>query len=296
MSKALGYIGLTVAVLLWGFSFISLDVLLQVMTVSELNMLRFLMSTPLLWLLHFIRGKALTIEERDLPMIALAGLFGTAGYYYFESMGLAHISPGMVSVVTGAIPVTTLVIAMLFFGKKTKFKNIGLVMISFAGIVIMMNPLGKAGVNNGLGVGLVMIANTAWALYTLLNEGFSRRYDKLQLLTVQYTFGMVAFTGFYLYELGTHPKQSLPDFRAMLASGETLGHLIFICLFVAIGAYFFYNYALAHIGVMISALFINVVPVVTLVISVAIGYEVLTFNKVMGCLLVVIAIFFIDDI
>jgi len=296
MSKALGYLGLTVAVLLWGISFISIDILLQVMTVGEINVIRFILSNGVLWLIHFARMKKMSFHRKDLPLVALAGILGTAGYYYFENLGLTYISPGMVSIVTGAIPIITLVVAMLFFGKKTPFKNIFLVFLSFGGIVVLMKPWGEAGMTNVSGVGVVMLANVFWALYTLFNEGLNRKYDKLQLLTLQYSFGMVAFLGFYFYGLSSHPERQMLDLSLVLGSEKMIGHLVFVCIFVSVGAYFFYNYALAHIGVMISALFINVVPVVTLIISVGIGYEPLTFNKIVGCLMVVVAIFFIDDI
>ncbi len=61
-------------------------------------------------------------------------------------------------------------------------------------------------------------------------------------------------------------------------------------------AYFLYNYALQKVGVTLSALFINVIPVATLLISVAVGHEALSFSKSIGCLLVVVAVYMIEDI
>lgn len=296
MKKAIAFIGLTLAVLLWAVSFISLDIILKKFTVAELNIIRFLVVNLILWLVQALRNKKMTFDQRDLPMVFVAGVFGTAGYYYFENMGLNYCSPGIVGIVTGAIPMTTLVIAMLFFGKKTRFKNIFLVGLSFTGVLILMAPNQEAVGANPVGVGVVMVANVFWALYTLFNEGFNKKYDKLQLLTVQYTSGMVALFAFYLYELSKNPEMQILTMDRILEDSLIFGHILFVSVFVSILAYFFYNYALSHIGVMITALFINIIPVLTIVISASIQYETLTFTKVLGSLLVVIAVFFIDDI
>lgn len=297
MSKILAYLGLILAVLLWGVSFVSLDIALVHINVMEFNIIRFVVAGTILWLIQLMRPLELHIKKRDLPMMFVAGVSGTAGYYYYENLALTMISPGMVSVVTGAIPVTTIVMAMLFFGKRTRFRNIFLVFLSFAGVLVLMNPFGgEVGNQVVKGVWTVMLANTFWAFYSLINERFNKVYDKLQVLTVQYTAGLLTLSAVYLYDLSIHPNKMPIDVGAVFANDQLMGHLIFICVFVSIGAYFFYNYALDHLGVMITALFINVVPVITLIASVGLGIEVLSFNKVAGCLLVVVAIFFIDDI
>lgn len=296
MSKLVAYIGLGIAVLIWGISFISIDIVLHTLTVSELNIVRFTIVNMVLWIIQWIRPYKLKIQVKDMPLITLAGILGTAGYYYFENLSLTMISPGIVSVVTGAIPITTLVIAMLFFGKKTRFRNISFICLSFIGIIILMNPFSGGESSGAMGVSVVMLANVFWSLYTLFNEHLNRKYDKLQLLTVQYTAGMIAFYCFYLHELSEYPDLEPVKIATIVGDPTVFGHVIFICIFASIVAYFFYNYALAHLSVMISALFINVVPVVTLIVSVGFGYETLDFSKVMGCLFVVIAIFFIEDI
>lgn len=296
MTKILTFVGLVIAVLVWGVSFISIDIALEDLSVNEINIIRFTISTAILWLIQLIRGKKIVIRGKDFWIASVAGIFGTAGYYYFENTGLLHISPGMVSVVTGAIPITTLVIAMLFFKKKTKFRNIFLIFLSFTGILVLMNPFSAEGQTNMLGVGLVMLANIFWSLYTLMNERLNKTYDKLQLLTIHFTAGLIAFYGFYFYDLSVNVQNRFLDVQKLIANANLMGHVIFIAIFASIVAYFLYNYAVDHLGVMISALFINVIPVITLIVSTMMGVEVLSFNKVMGCIMVVIAIFFIEDI
>lgn len=296
MSKTLSYVGLVLAVLLWGVSFISVAIILEQLSVSELNIVRFVLANGVLWLIQLIRPVKMSFRPKDLPLIILAGVLGTAGYYYFEHLGLVMVGADLVSLVSGSIPIITLVIAILLFKKKTKFKNIFLVLISFGGMALLIQPGLQTSSSDAIGIGLVMVANIFWVLYTLFNETLNKKYDILQLLTLQYTAGMTAFIGFYLYELSTNPTLKMLTLNRISEESNVLGHLIFVSIFVSVGAYFLYNYALAHLGVMISALFINVVPVVTLIVSIAVGLEVLTFNRVAGCLLVVIAIFFIDDI
>lgn len=296
MTKSLSYIGLSLAVLLWGISFISVAIILEHLSVSELNIVRLLLSTAMLWLVELLRPKKMAFKAKDLPIIFLSGLLGTAGYYYFTNIGSILLSPDVISLVSGGIPVITLVVAIILFRKKTNFKNIFLVLVSFCGMAVLMNPWAEHTITNGRGIGVVLVGNLFWSLYTLLNEPLDRKYDVLQLLTLQYTAGLVVFSGYYFYELIRNPKIEMLTFAKVAAHSNVLGHLIFVALFVSIGTYYLYNYALVHLGVMISALFINVVPVMTLLVSIALGFQVLTFHQVAGTLLVVIAIFFIDDL
>ena len=297
MVNVTAFIGLVFAVLLWGISFISIDVALLHITVMELNIVRFMVAVVVLWIIQWIRPKAFWIEKKDMPKMILAGVSGTAGYYYFENLALTMISPGMTSIVTGAIPVTTIIIAILFFGKRTRFKNIFMVGLSFVGVLVLMNPFSLETSQAVIkGVWTVMLANVFWSFYSLMNEGYNKKYDKLQVLTFQYTAGFVALFSTYLYDLSVNPEKEILDLGRILGNDTLVGHLIFICVFVSIGAYFFYNFALDHLGVMITALFINVVPVITMIISVGLSIETWTFNKVTGCWLVVVDIFFIEDI
>lgn len=296
LSKLLAYFGLGVAIFIWSISFISINQVLKHITVNELNIARFLMVNAVLWTIQVIRPLKLQIASRDYPLIFMAGVFGTAGYYYFENVALMYTTPGIVSAVTGAMPITTLMIAMLLFGKKTRFRNILLICLSFFGVILLMAPLSGQDQSNAKGIMMVLVANVFWALYVLINDKLDHSYDRLQLLTLHYTSGMVAFLGFYITDLALHPDQSLPNISVMLDDATVVDNLLFVVFLASVVAYLLYNIAIVHIGVIMSALAINVIPVLSLIISVGVGSEVLNFSKVMGCLFVVVAIFFIDDL
>ncbi len=126
---------------IWSISFVSIDISLEYISAMEINIMRFIIAVVFLWLVHLIRDVKMNFDKKDHIRIAFSGIFGTAGYYFFENISLTYISPSVVSIVTGAIPIMTLIVAMLFLGKKTKFRNIFFIMLSFVGIAILTGPL-----------------------------------------------------------------------------------------------------------------------------------------------------------
>lgn len=295
MKKLLAYIGLFVAVTIWSISFVSIDVCLLYINAMEVNIFRFFIAAIFLWIVYLVRGVRMQFKRKDQLRIFLAGVFGTAGYYFFENVSLNYISPATVSIITGAIPIMTLIVAMLFLGKKTKFRNIFFIILSFVGIVILTNPAADRMTTDIKGILLVVMANLCWVIYTLVNEPLNHEYDKLNLLTIQVFYGAVVYGLIYFYQIGSGIAEPV-NLTQVMMNTELVFQLVFLAIMSSCVAYFLYNYALQKVGVTLTALFINVIPVATLLLSVAIGHETFTFNKIIGCLLVVVAVYMIEDI
>lgn len=295
MKKLLAYLGLFAAVTIWSISFVSIDICLDYISAMEVNIIRFFLASLFLWVVYLLRGVKMAFDRKDHFRIAVAGIFGTTGYYFFENISLEYISPATVSIVTGAIPIMTLIVAMLFMGKKTRFRNIFFIMISFVGIIVLTNPEPGQVDSSTFGIGLVFMANLCWVIYTLVNEPLNHKYDKLNLLTIQIFYGAIVYGIIYSFQVA-EGNAGMLNLNEVLSNGELVYQLIFLAIMSSCVAYFLYNYALQKVGVTLSALFINVIPVATLLISIAIGHETFTFNKTIGCLLVVVAVYMIDDI
>lgn len=295
MSKLLAYLGLFISVTIWSASFVAIEICLAYMSPLEVNVVRFALGSLILWGIYLLRGNKMAFEKKDQFKIAMAGVFGTAGYYHLAKLSMTLISPSMMNIATGAIPMITLIIAMLFFGKRTRFRNIFFIAMSFVGIIILTNPFTTEVSGSTMGIGLAIAGNVCWVIYTLVNEPLVAKYDKLNLLTLQMSYGAVALISIYWYQVATD-QVLLLDTAAVLLKDDVIVYLGFITVFASIIAYHFYNYALEKVGVTLSALFINVIPVTSLIISVASGTGVLTFNKIVGCTLVVLAVYLIEDI
>lgn len=295
MKKFSGYMSLFIAVSIWSVTFIAIDYCLDYMSPLEVNVLRFSLGALFLWFIQFGRRKRMAFEGKDQFKIAIAGIFGTAGYYYFANVSLAYISPAMVSITAGAIPIITLIVGMLFMGTRTRFRNIVMIFMSFAGIIIMTDPFMSGAEGNFAGIGLVMVGSVCWVIYTLMNEPFTIKYDKLSLLTIQMTYGAAVLVTIYCVQIVTDSTMVM-ELTVFTENPVVIFYVLFISLLSSVATYHLYNVALEQVGVTISALFINVIPVVALGVSVAAGLEELTLNKVIGCVLVVLAVYLIEDI
>lgn len=294
MKKIIAYIALIASVSIWSISFVSIGMTLKQLSPGEINVIRFSLASIALILIQLSRKKKLALHRRDVFPIIISGLLGTTVYYYFENLSLQYLSPAAVSTLTGSIPVLTIVIAMLFLGYKTRMTNVVAIFLSFAGIIVLSYTEPSVQMVTLKGVIFIMIGNIGWVVYTLMNQKLNRKYDKLQLLTLQMIAGTIAFYLLYLFELQIGVGTVL-RWELILTSRELMIHLLFLGLGASALAYYLYNYALSEVGFTLSSLFINVIPVMTLVVSVSVEAEELTFSKVLGCLLVVIAVYVIDE-
>lgn len=295
MKKLLAYIGLLISVTIWSLTINAIIYCLDYITAFEVTVIRFSVSSIFLWVIYLFRGKKMAFAKGDQLKIAIAGILGTAVYYYFISESLTHLSPAIVGGVTGVIPVLTLIIAMLFFNKKMRFRNIIFIGMSFVGIIILNKPLEAELSHSYLGISLMLVGLVGWVVYTLLNEPLLHKYDPLNILILEMFYGAVVLLAYYFYQIGTD-QIILLNFVALSDNTLLVVCLVFISLFASSIAYYLYNFAIKEVGVIISALFMNVIPVVTLIVSVAFAFEKLTFSKIIACILIVLAVYLIDEI
>lgn len=291
-------------VLFWGFSFISIKVAIAVYPPMTLGFLRFALAAFFFVLLLFIlrlqrRFKRIPnftirekerIESRDLPWLVGGGLAGDTLYFFFENNGVALISASEASLIVGAIPALALIVewierkarvlreASASTDEKDAFalwRWIG-VLLSIAGVWCVV---GASLAISGDVRGYVFMAGaaTAWVAYCFLTRPLFKRHSQFFIVFWQTIFGFIGFIPFAIFEI---PRWGTPN------AGE-IGHIVFLGICCSALGYWLYNYALEILGVAVSSVFINLVPVVTVAAGYCILEDRLTPIQWAGALLVV---------
>ena len=293
MKKTMAFLALSISVFLWGLNFVAIHQILTVLSPLETNVVRFSGAALLLWLVQLVRSEHQTIKRKDMPKLMLAGCIGTAAYYSCVNGALLYVTPGVAGIASGAIPVITVIVSMLFLGMKTKFRNVALIGLSFAGIWILGGY--DPGSVSLKGMTLIMIGNLMFVIYSLIHERLEPSYDGLKVLAWEVTFGAVIIWCVYLYQLSLDPSVPIIALNDLIQSPKVVGNMIFLSVFGTVLTYYLYNMAIKEIGATMTALFINVIPVVAIIASVISGVDVLTFESVVGGLMIVTAVFFLEE-
>lgn len=255
-----GHLAALLTIVIWGTTFISTKILLADFQPVEILFFRFVLGFLAL-LAACPRMLKTTGWRQELTFVA-AGLCGVCLYYLLENIALTMTMASNVSVIIAISPFFTALLSHFFSKSGEKLRPrffagfivamAGIVLISFNGSRLRLNPLGDL---------LAVLAALAWACYSLLTRRISR-FGYPVLLTTRRTF----FYGL-LFML---PALFLFKFRLDLSRFQNLAHL-FNILYLGIGAsalcFVTWNFAVRELGAVRASVYIYMVPVITVAAS-----------------------------
>ena len=278
-------------VLFWGFSFISIKITVEVFPPMSLGMLRFAIALGFLFLLKLKLAPHEKLNVKDIPMLFFAGLFGVFFYFFFQNIGITLVSASESSIAIGSIPILAM-IADWLEGKITSKKNteipaseIGVrqwlgAFISIAGVWLV------AGVSlaiSGSILGYMYMSGAAlsWVTYSLITRKLFARCSRIYIVFWQSAAGLICFIPFSLREIS---GWGIPDITV-------IAHLLFLGICCSALGFFFYAQALKNLGISVCAIFINMIPVVTVIFGFFILGERLSPLQWLGAALVISGVY-----
>jgi drug/metabolite transporter (DMT)-like permease len=301
---------ITACVLVWGFSFISIKESLPVFPPMTLGAVRFVIAIAVLFLMYRFSpdwrnaNKAL---KADMPLLIGSGMAGVTFYFFFENNGVARVTASEASIITASIPVLTMIAD--WFAAKSSFRasrNSALrddgslrenaqqsnaqrlgwkswlgAFISIAGVALV------AGVSFSLSgsiSGYVYMGGAAlcWVGYSLLTRPlFERKRPRLYIVFWQNFFGFIGLLPFAVLEYKNLGNPTLP---VML-------HVIFLAIGCSALGYWLYAHAMEVLGVSVTSVFINLIPVVTVIGGFIVLNERLTLLQGAGAALVLAGVY-----
>jgi drug/metabolite transporter (DMT)-like permease len=279
------YGALVGAMTIWGLSFLATKELLPAVPVLALLFARFAIAAILLAGYAMATGgwrARLRVSRRDLGMLALLSLLSPAGYYLFETYGVAWTQASHVSILIATIPIGVYLIAFARRAERVTWgRTIG-ILLAFGGVVLLIDSSsGEAGASLA-GDLLVLGAVLCAAIQTVLLKDALRRVTPLQLTFYQALLSLVAFG----------PLSAIDGFFwAIRLTPAGWGYLLFLAVFCSGVAFLAMNYALTHLSATSVAVSVNLVPVVTLIAEAMLLAIPLTMVKLAGTLLVLAGVF-----
>ena len=130
------WVYLLVLSLIWGSSYILIKKGLVGLSPVQLGSFRILMTTFILLLFGYKSLKGWSLEQ--WKWMAFTGFFGTFFPSFLFAFSETEINSSVVAVLNGLTPLFTLLIAYLFFQQSVKKKQIGGVLLGFAGTLLLV--------------------------------------------------------------------------------------------------------------------------------------------------------------
>ncbi len=278
------YLGLIIAMFFWSIAFIWSKQALDIFSPFTLVFFRLIVSAVFITTISLFLKKLQRIKKEHIKYFLLLSFFEPFLYFIGEAMGLQYVSSTMASVIISTIPLFMPFALLLFYREKLSFYNILGIVISIAGVFLVI-------VNKDFnfnvpvkGIMLLMLAVISAVGYTMLIVKLGPHYNAFSIVAYQNILGSVGFLVLFLvfdYDEFTQIPFNFSDYIPIIELGIFPSTISFILLTVAIRS----------IGANRASVFTNTIPVITAILAFYMLNESLEFIKIIGILVVIGGLF-----
>ena len=279
MSLPITYLLVALTAIMWGANFNLAKPVLAELQPFVAGADRYVIAALIMLALTYFRGERVPLRHGKAYFTL--GIVGVFGFNLFFFLGMASTSPVNGALIMALNPLTTAVIAWAMLGDKPSMRQMLAFPVGIVGVGIVV--LGAdAHIHVAIGDLFLMIANVNWAFYNVLVKRLMPKDTSGVASTAGImTVGALALTAVAVVSGGDFVMPSFHAGSALVAMAVGGGVL----------AYLFWNIGISVLGAARAAIFLNLVPVASMVIA-AFGGQPPTHVQLLGGALVIGAVTF----
>lgn len=286
--QTIAIFALVIAQVFWGASYLLSDRALQVFSPAFLVTLRISIAAIVLGIIGFITGRIQKVQFKDLKYFVLAAFAEPFIYFLCEAKALdSGVSPTVTSVMISLIPLLTPVFAYIVLREKVTFTNLIGIIISIAGVLMIILEKGGEISVSLIGFVLLFIAILASISYTLILRKIPEKYNTLTIVFYNFCISLCFF-------IPTSLIIEWGEISALQYNNETLEAfyaIIALALSASCVAFLFFSFGVRIIGPNRANVFNNIPPGVTAILSIFVLNEMMPLIKWIGLVIVIIGMF-----
>ena len=271
--------GALITVTAWGVSFVSTKVLLENgLGPAEIYIYRFVLAY--LMLLIACHKRLWSNSLRDEFLFMTCGLCAGSIYFIAENMALNYTYVTNVSLLVTTSPlITTLLMWMIYKNEKPGKGTLLGSIIAFAGVAcvifnssfdVQVNPLGDIP---------SILAAVSWSVYSLVLKKLNALYSVMFISRKTFFYGVLTALPFMFFQ----PELCSPS---VLLRTEVWSNLLFLGAFASMIAYILWAQSVKYLGAIKASNYMYISPIITLIASVALLGENISFIGGTGCALI----------
>jgi len=246
-------------------------------------------AAAIFWLVSWFLPKE-KVAPNDLLIICLGGLLGFVVSQTLTAWALVYTTPVYFSLLATLTPVATMLLAALALKEGiSRQKTVG-VLIGIAGAIIMVavNWSSGTGKNDLLGIALTILSLLTWVVYLLITRKVSAKYTAVTQMKWVFLVSTIAVLPFAWGELGEQKLLS----QAWEWTG--VAEMAFIVIFATVLGYFAIPFAMRYLSATTVSTYTNLQPVVASFVAIAIGQDILTWDKPVALILVLLSAYIVS--
>ena len=282
-NSIIGHASALVAYAIFGFNIIVCKDLTSGNLIPPLGIftLRSLVAGALFWLLSAFMPKE-KVDRKDYIKIFAASMLGFLTCQVTFLVGIPHITPMDCSIMTAMSPIYTMIIAAIVIKEPITFKKAGGVALSFAGIIYLI--LSKSTTPGGVaestpfGIFMIVLNILSFSMYLGIFKPLIAKYSVVTFMKWIFLFSACVAVPFSAKGLVNVGWAEIPSIQY-----AELAYLIICATFIT---YFLIPVSQKRIRPTLVSMYTYVQPIIAIVISIAIGMDVLTWQKVLAAIMV----------
>jgi len=293
LNRSLIYLKLVLTAVLWGGTFVAGRIASREAGPFSAAFLRFVVASIFLLVFVLKSNRRTDVKALFAPgkffVLFLLGLTGVFAYNVLFFSGLKTVTAGRAAIIIAANPAFIALFSALLFNERLGLVRTAGIFISFAGAAVVISK-GSLTVlfTGGLGVGELYILGcvASWVTYSLLGKKAMRDVSPLLAVTCSCVMGAVCLL--------------VPALSEGLVSQITgFSTSVWLALFFlgffgsALGFTWYYEGILA-IGPSRAGIFINIVPISSVVLAFLILHETIDASLVLGAALTLVGVYIMN--
>ncbi|MGN0189088.1 MAG: DMT family transporter [Candidatus Cryptobacteroides sp.] len=275
----------SIAVILWGISYLWTEKLLGMgIPVSYFVFIRILIAGVALLVFNLISGGMKKMKRKDIPKFFLLAFFEPFIYFITESYGLQLTgSPTISAMVIATIPIFSIIAGRVFFSERLTKANVAGILLTVAGIILVVMSGGEVGADYILGIAVLLVAVFSEVGHAIVTKKLSGNYSSNVIVMYQFLIGS-------LYLLPVFIFKGLDDFSPFYFSLDVWIPIICLSLLCSSLAFSLWVNTIKHLGVAKSSIFAALIPVISAIASFILGYEMLCTRQWTGVALATVGV------
>lgn len=281
--KKVGHIAAFIAYAIFGFNIIVCKDLTSGGLIPPLGIftLRSLIAGALFWLVSMFRPKE-RIEKKDFIKIFAASMLGFFACQVSFLVGIPHITPMDCSVLTAMAPIYTMIIAALVIKEPITLQKAAGVILSFAGIIYLIisrvTAPGGVAESTPFGIFMLVVNSLSFSMYLGIFKPLILKYSSVTFMKWIFLFSACIGAPLSAKGLINVDWAGIPAIQY-----AELAYLIICATFIS---YFLIPVAQRRIRPTLISMYSYVQPIIAIAVSIAIGMDTLTWQKMVATALV----------
>ena len=247
-------------------------------------------AAAIFWLISLFMPRE-RVERRDLLVIMGGGLLGFVVSQTLTAWALHFTTPVYFSIIATLTPVATMVCAALLIGERLSLRGALGVAIGVVGalLMVMVGWQVGSGMNDLLGIGLAVLSLLTWAVYLIITRKVSVKYTAVTQMKWVFLVSTLAVLPFSWTDL----KASRLYSSQWAWSG--VAEMAFIVVFATVAGFFAIPFALRYLKTTTVSVYTNLQPVVASFVAIAIGQDLLSWDKPVSLALVLLSAWIVTN-